>query len=663
MVKELAGHRSERTSAAMCHESALDAVFSVRMAQRSAGGEKRVTGELISVIVPVYNVAPYLDRCVESIVAQTYKNLEIILIDDGSTDASGDMCDIWAKRDSRIQVIHKPNGGQSDARNVVIDLSAGAYLSFADPDDWLDISMLETMYTAIRDNHGVDMAVCDFVLVFEDKIQRRPCSGKIYTVTVDEAIHDVLYNRRPVSSASVCNKLYARHLWDAVRFPVGTYFEDAYVRSRMYVQCEKISVVDQDLYFYCQREDSTMHVMKLSARIDGVNILRQECEFLCGRYPHLRPLANIMVLKTVEAVYRLKVEKKESMPPEMDRRLRTLFKQYKRGTWKYLSPIKKLTYVLFSISPSLMCAAILIWSNINRFGSHRKRRSSPRKPFHERAKCCGCSACEDACPQKAITMQMDKEGFYYPKIQRKLCVKCGGCENVCPWRGEENKEELQRFFAVQAKNDDLRRASTSGGVCPVLAEHILQRGGVIYGAGFDSFMRLTHQRADDHEKLARLIQTKYIQSDLAGVYQMIRYDLRNRRDVLFAGTPCQTEAVRKCFGTAYPQLILADLVCYGVPSPGIWEDYVRYLEKKHKGRLNAFYFRDKRNQNNGHTVSYQVDGREFVNDYRKDPFIAMFNSDCILRPSCHECKFSTPRRNSDITIGDFWGVEKSSGYG
>ena len=138
-----------------------------------------MTGELISVIVPVYNVAPYLDRCVKSIVEQTYKNLEIILIDDGSTDASGDMCDIWAKKDSRIQVIHKPNGGQSEARNMGIDHSTGDYLSFADPDDWLDTSMLETLFSAIRDNRGVDMAVCGFAMVYADKTKERRCSGRI----------------------------------------------------------------------------------------------------------------------------------------------------------------------------------------------------------------------------------------------------------------------------------------------------------------------------------------------------------------------------------------------------------------------------------------------------------------------------------------------------
>lgn len=336
-----------------------------------------MTGELISVIVPVYNVAPYLDRCVRSIVNQTYKNLEIILVDDGSTDASGAMCDTWAQKDSRIQVIHKSNGGPSEARNMGIDLSTGDYLSFSDSDDWFDTALLETLYAAVKNSPGADMAVCGFAMVYGDKIENGPCpgTGRSYTLTRDEAIHDVLYSCQPVSSASVCNKLYGRHLWDAIRFPVGMYFEDAYVRSRIYMRCEKIAVVDQNLYFYYQRETSTMHVLELSARMDGVNILLQECEFLCSHYPHMRPVAGLRILTAAEAIYNLIIEKNESIPPETNQYLRTLFKRYKKGTWKYLRHRQWLTYTLYSVSPSLVCAAIKIRLSIYRFLRGERDRS------------------------------------------------------------------------------------------------------------------------------------------------------------------------------------------------------------------------------------------------------------------------------------------------
>lgn len=321
-----------------------------------------MTKELISIIVPIYNVDPYLDRCVRSIVDQTYKNLEIILVDDGSTDASGTMCDIWAEKDCRIRVIHKPNGGPSEARNAGIDISTGAYLSFADPDDWLDTTMLETLYAAIRDNHGVNMAVCGFVMVYGDKIKKSRCSGKVYTLTRDEAIHDMVYNCIPISRAYNVTKLYMRHLWDSIRFPVGMYGEDVYVRSRMYAKCEKIAVVDQNLYFYYQREDSASHLLKLSTLMDGVNAHLQDYEFLCDQYPHLRPVANVTILSVVMDVYRLKWDKKESIPPETDIYLRTLFEQHKKGAWKYLQPIQRIKYMLFSISPSFMCAVLRsIW--------------------------------------------------------------------------------------------------------------------------------------------------------------------------------------------------------------------------------------------------------------------------------------------------------------
>lgn len=321
-----------------------------------------MTEELISVIVPVYNVAPYLDRCVKSIVSQTYKNLEIILVDDGSTDASGTMCDIWAKRDSRIRVIHKPNGGPSEARNAGIDLSTGDYLSFADSDDWLDTAMLEILYTAIKNNQGANMAVCGFVMVYGDKIRKRRCSGRICTLTYDEAIHDMVHNCMPVSRAYTVTKLYMRHLWDNIRLPVGMYCEDVYIRSQMYARCEKIVVVDQNLYFYYQRKDSASNFLKLSILMDGVNAYLHDYEFLCGQYPHLRSAANVMVLTMVMDVYRLKWVIKESIPSETDTYLRALFKQHKKGTWKYLQPIRRLQYILFSISPSLMCTVLRpIW--------------------------------------------------------------------------------------------------------------------------------------------------------------------------------------------------------------------------------------------------------------------------------------------------------------
>lgn len=265
-------------------------------------------------------------------------------------------------------------------------------------------------------------------------------------------------------------------------------------------------------------------------------------------------------------------------------------------------------------------------------------------------------ACVDVCPKRAVLVRADSEGFRYPEIERELCIDCGRCNAVCPLRPGEPGKSPRKYVAAQAKDQALRETSTSGAVFPILAQAVLDQGGAVYGAGFDSTMRVTHQKANDPVKLERLIQTKYVQSRTDGVFRQIERDLADGKRLLFVGTPCQTEAVRRFLGSEHPMLVLVDLICYGVPSPGVWERYVAYLEKKYHGKLTRFLFRDKRGCDNGHTVSFCIGDHEHVEkDYGSDPFLSLYFSNCIIRPSCHACPFATVNRNSDITLGDLWG--------
>lgn len=280
--------------------------------------------------------------------------------------------------------------------------------------------------------------------------------------------------------------------------------------------------------------------------------------------------------------------------------------------------------------------------------------------FTKKSQCCGCMACADICPQDAIILETDSEGFCYPRIRRELCTDCKRCKTVCPFAVQTPKETPRRYYAAQAKEPGLRGRSTSGAAFPVMAAAVLERGGVVYGAGFDASMRVAHQRASDRGGLERIMQTKYVQSETAGIFRCVRQDLQTGKQVLFAGTPCQAEALRRFLGKKYANLVLVDLICYGVSPPGIWERYTAYLEKKHHGTLTAFQFRDKRGCDNGHTVSYKVGGREYAEKFDGNLFTSMYASNCMLRPSCHACPFTSVERGSDITIGDFWGIEKLS---
>lgn len=282
-----------------------------------------------------------------------------------------------------------------------------------------------------------------------------------------------------------------------------------------------------------------------------------------------------------------------------------------------------------------------------------------KKLYIKKEECCGCGACVDICRKDAVRMVVDREGFRYPKIDRNLCVDCGLCEKVCPIKKRDLKKDVSRqYFAVQAKNEDIRYASSSGGMFPVLAEYVFRRQGVVYGAAYGKNMRVVHREVSGREELDAVKRTKYVQSSMKGIYRRIKARLLEERWVLFCGTPCQAQGLRNYLDKEYPKLIIADLVCYGVPSPGIWGAYVKYLEKKHGGKMTDFSFRDKRARDSGHTRSYVIDGKEYSGSLYGDEYCRMYFTNHILRPSCHVCKFCGVERNSDMTIGDFWGIEK-----
>lgn len=279
--------------------------------------------------------------------------------------------------------------------------------------------------------------------------------------------------------------------------------------------------------------------------------------------------------------------------------------------------------------------------------------------YRKKEDCCGCGACADACPQNAIRMAADREGFFYPEIDGARCTDCGRCEAVCPLQTPRSAGEASRqYYGAQAKDTALRSASSSGGMFAVLAEFVLRRQGVVFGAAYDASMRVAHREIAQLEDLDAVKRTKYVQSSFAGVYRQAAARLREDRWVLFCGTPCQTEGLRLFLGRPHPKLILVDLVCYGAPSPGVWADYVRYLEAKHGGKLTDFSFRDKRGRDNGHTCAYVVGGREYAGPLAADAYCGMYFDDLTLRPACHACKFCTTARGSDFTLGDFWGVER-----
>lgn len=275
--------------------------------------------------------------------------------------------------------------------------------------------------------------------------------------------------------------------------------------------------------------------------------------------------------------------------------------------------------------------------------------------------CCGCTSCENICPTNAIEMITDKEGFMYPKIDQALCINCGKCKDVCAFqKGCDTSNNLDQIMAygIKHKNDNVRLNSRSGGTFTAISDYVINQSGAVYGAKFDQNLNVVHSRATNKKDRDLFRGSKYVQSSLDNTFKKVIEDLVNEKYVLFSGTPCQTAGLNKYLskiGINRDKLILVDLVCHGTPSPKIFRDYINFLNKKHKTNITNFEFRNKRKFGwEAHRETYKVRNKE----YSSDVYTTLFSRDEMLRPSCYNCKYTNLKRPSDITLGDFWGIEK-----
>ncbi len=275
----------------------------------------------------------------------------------------------------------------------------------------------------------------------------------------------------------------------------------------------------------------------------------------------------------------------------------------------------------------------------------------------KKTECSGCGACAEICHAGAIQMIRDKEGFSYPQIDEKICIDCGQCELVCPIKDKNQKGCDNLYLGVKIKDETSRYTSSSGGMFSVLAQYVLEKKGVVYGAAYNERMEVVHTDVWDMRQLEKIKKSKYVQSNMEGVYCTIEEQLRRKQWVLFCGTPCQARALTLFLNESYSTLIIVDLVCYGAASPGVWNAYIRYLGRRHGNKVTQFCFRDKRNRNNGRTCSYVAGGTEYVSELGHNIYCKMYFGNYILRPVCHSCRFCTVDRFSDFTIGDFWNIE------
>ena len=280
--------------------------------------------------------------------------------------------------------------------------------------------------------------------------------------------------------------------------------------------------------------------------------------------------------------------------------------------------------------------------------------------------CSGCCACEEKCPRGAIKMKPDEEGFLYPVIDQAYCVDCGLCQKVCPLRRKGSCKETgePHFYSATHKSAEVLMESTSGGAFTAVSDAILAEGGAVCGAVFNEDWSVRHRIVRDARGRDLMRVSKYVQSDLRGVFRQVAEELK-ARPLLFTGTPCQCAGLRS-FMEGSPlaeRLFVCDLICHSVPSPDVWQAYRKMLEKRAGGKITELRFRSKINgwgrSSSNKGFCYKVEGdREFRED---DFFYGLFiGRNVIARPSCEACRFTDVHRASDLTIADCFGIEQYS---
>lgn len=278
----------------------------------------------------------------------------------------------------------------------------------------------------------------------------------------------------------------------------------------------------------------------------------------------------------------------------------------------------------------------------------------------DKAKCCGCTACASICPKHCISMKEDKEGFRYPMVDASLCVDCGACENVCPVLHAGEGRKPLHCYAAKNKDAEVLKRSSSGGVFSILAQYVIsEKQGVVFGAMWEDD-RVVHGAVERLEDLYKLRGSKYVQSDLRDSFNQVAVFLKDNRYVLFSGTPCEIAGLKSYLRKDYDKLFTVDLACHGVPSPKMLALYIHSLKQKYGVETLHLNFKDKSTGWATYSVTAKS-GDKFLFSERAIENIYMkgYLHELFSRPSCHDCAFKSFRSGSDITLADFWGIEKT----
>ena len=270
--------------------------------------------------------------------------------------------------------------------------------------------------------------------------------------------------------------------------------------------------------------------------------------------------------------------------------------------------------------------------------------------------CCGCNACVQKCPKQCIYMQEDEEGFLYPDVDLDKCIDCLLCEKVCPCLNQERPKKPLACYSAKNTNEDIRRQSSSGGIFTAIAEKVIAEDGVVFGARFDDSWQVVHSYTDNFEGLTSFRGSKYVQSKIGESFKHVELFLDEGRKVLFSGTPCQISGLYHFLRKEYDNLLMIEVVCHGVPSHKIWQEYLQSLRLPDIGSIS---YKDKSTGWRGYSFTIKdTEGKIVFTEKASDnKYLMAFSCNLTLRPSCFSCPAKAGKSRADITIADYWGIE------
>lgn len=574
---------------------------------------------LVSVVIIACNNADTLKRSMDSVLAQTYQNIEIILVDDCSADNTMELVETEYGEISHINIVYVRNDrqiGMSASANAGISCARGEYVAFLSGEDiWMADKLKRQMDLFIRCNQDVGAVYSRYCLQKDQNAARPPQNMQSAWES------GYIFYRLLLTSLVGMSTLVVRR---DVLVELGGFNEQLAALENYELTlriAEKYEILLADEVLAAVKEEGG------HGRItQGKDKIAAQC-FIMRFFHNALQLAELKEQK-FEAVYQ-----EACLYDCGDFFLQCVMQLFRDEDYPAYAQAK--------------------WDK-------RHPSSHPESPqtvdISGVKACTGCMACYNVCPVGAITRTYSEEGFIVPVIDWEKCTECGRCKSVCPVCNETaGVMPPEECYAVVGE-ERVRMESSSGGVFRILADAVLAEGGYVAGAVWNKDWQVAHILSPYAEDVERMMSSKYVQSDMGDVYRRTEAVLRQGKEVLFTGCACQIAGLKRYLGKDYENLMTADVVCHGAPSPGVFAS--RLEEKKEIAEI-SFRNKEVLGWQSGLYFRY-TDGSEYQGGGSEDPYMVVFLKNWALRKSCYDCKFKN-KKYSDLTLGDFWGISRLGG--